>query len=166
MNGDVDQILLLFGGFRNFDINKYFDDDTQNRNPLCCCVESGSVEAVATMLSMDGVDINYNLLNSKSPLTIAIRRKDLRMIEFLLDEGANPNQCEEVPLIVAAISGSDKWNQIIQILFKKSHFKIDLEKKHHTGRTVFDYCSSSQTKELLALKVDEIWPKIGESHYV
>ena len=47
LSGNVLQIsALLNEANEDFDINESFNDDSEYRNALCCCVESGSVEAV------------------------------------------------------------------------------------------------------------------------
>lgn len=61
LRGDVNLLskIMTRKDRRGYDRNLEFGNDMQYRNPLCCCVESGSIEAVDFFLSLEGVDIDY-----------------------------------------------------------------------------------------------------------
>lgn len=85
-----------------------------------------------------GADINEKMPNGRPALTYAVLGEDLKMLAWLLENGASPDDClaEHSPLFHAV-----QANRLATVRILLAHRAL-LHRKNHRGKTVIDVAIS------------------------
>lgn len=88
--------------------------------------------------------VNSQNHNGDTPLHIALRKKDIKMVSVLLEKGANPNianQKGEIPFHLVLNLGQ---LDVIKLFVRNNPVKVDLESRDKDGRTPLHLIASMQ----------------------
>lgn len=102
-------------------------DDYDSLTPLQYAVEKGKLNAVSFLLKK-GARIDYRGVKTYSPLFLAVMNRDIKILQWLIQHGADVNFREpetgQTPLHHAAyFSGQfDEYIEIVQLLLSKGAF--------------------------------------------
>lgn len=102
---------------------------------------SGMAMLIVHLLVDHGADLNVADHNGRTPLTLAIARKNVLMARVLIEAGANPNVADRQmggasALILAVLN---QQATIVNLLLKKT---IDVNAKDRFGKTALDYAKA------------------------
>ncbi|OGM48651.1 ankyrin repeat-containing protein [Aspergillus bombycis] len=122
-------------------------------SPLTTALREGHEDIVRFLLNEAGADPNAP--GEHLPIVKAVRRchdRDFKMIELLLEKGADPNETyREWNAVMEAIENRDLG--LLQLLVEKGG-GVDLEKRDETGKSVMQMVDASGWSEATQLLLD------------
>ena len=146
---------------KNIEVAKYLISQSANiyatnicgETTMMMCAKRGYLE-LAQALFERGYDINrITPLTRQSVLGLAIWNHQIKIVNWLLENGANVNTADDMlwtPLMMASYSGFD---DIVELLLK---YKADPFKRNDKGMTALDLATFYHQDEVVVLLKDHI----------
>lgn len=136
--------------------------DTGFLNALGVAVEQRQIDMVEALLEFDVIDINYIMPNGETALTLALRNRDIIMIELLLANGAHPFTMTDkhirptyiMPLIVLVQEYTPEYHadfhKILDLMFQYDVSK-DLARVNSDGLNCIDIARRQGKYDLIPI---------------
>lgn len=126
-------------------------DPEEEFRQICICIRMGDVSKARKLYRGVSVNQPLSIWDRRTPLHLAISKKDTAMVRFLLQEcGANPNDSDDKgrnALHIAVLEGND---EIIQLLI--DHGGTDFKAVDKWGQTALhlaSLCTNTSAAKLL-----------------
>ncbi|XP_076179323.1 transient receptor potential cation channel family member painless [Ptiloglossa arizonensis] len=113
-------------------------NEAHNRGPIHFATEKGHTDVLRILL--DEPTINPNLeAGQQTALHIAVKTKDLRCAELLLDKGASPNIPNSKGLTALHMAAMKGQRNMVDLILQKSRHALDLDNyKDYNDQTTRD----------------------------
>ncbi|KAJ5242648.1 uncharacterized protein N7469_000975 [Penicillium citrinum] len=144
---DIESLRLLLVFQANPNIS-----DAQGKTPLLLTVEQGFVDG-ATLLLKYGADANYRA-NAKieSPLSCAISRRNIKLVQAMLANGGNPNDnAPSGTTLLIDLIRKRAPEQLLEILLEAG---CDLNRKDNNGKTALCEAIHDDQSRIVSILLD------------
>lgn len=132
--------------------------DFKAGTPLLKACKDGERESLAIIkeLVKQGADVNEARENGYTPLLISLFNKDMKVANFLLDNGANPNKAEEKigcsPLMMAC----ERLENDLDTIKKLIECGADIDQRDKTRRTALMIaCVHQKSSDVISYLIEK-----------
>lgn len=123
--------------------------DNAQYNCYMYAINNDDEELLKLLMKLKPIDIDNQYMHGFTLLSFACQLSKHSLIKFLLEAGANPNIANEDGVTVLMYASRLADYETIQLLFKHTQHKINLEQTDCAGFTAIAYAIDSKTCNLL-----------------